>query len=87
MCIITEKDALALQKLVDEMVWVTGAYPAIIPQRKFFFGGSRFTESEEYNCDGAIILKIPLSCYEQEEEFLRRFFSIQDGEIIVETVM
>ncbi len=86
MCIVTARDAQALQELADEMVRVTGAYPAMIPQRKFFFGGSRFTESEKYSCDRTIILKIPLSCHEQEEEFLKGFFSIQDGEIGIETI-
>jgi len=86
MCIKTEKDALALQELVDEMTRVTGAYPTI-PKRNFYFGGSRCRESSEMVKGERIILKIPLSCYEQEKKFLDSFFSIQNGEIGIETVM
>jgi len=85
MCIKTKRDVLALQGLVDEMTWVVGAYPTI-PKRNFYFGGSRCGESSEVTEGEEVILKIPLSCYEQGKKFLESFFSVQDGEISIEII-
>ena len=84
MCIITRKDAEALQVLADEMALVVGAYP-VIPERKSHFSESRFDESEAPN-RGVVVFRVPFSCYEQEKVFLHGFSSIQDGEIQIKTL-